>query len=502
MSDGPATHLAPPAQPHLRRLISDSAVYGLGGIASQALGILLVPIYARQLGVSNYGVLAVVNTTLSLTTMIATLALPQAFFRSYLKEARTDAERRSVLEATWGLRLVLSFGFALLFAALAVPLTALIFSSQQRLPLLLLIGPIVFFDTINLVPLSFLRGERRAGAYAALAFFRAIFGTILILVFVVVLNQGVLGVLIGSGVSAACAAGIGVAILARTASVRPVIDPRLWRYMVAFSLPLVPASVAAWTLSLSDRYIIGAVQGFQAVGIYAAGYTIGLVMNALVIQPFGLAWGAAYWEFAREANAPRIISRAMTLFIVVACIPALGLSLFGTDAMRLLLSPGFEPGRYVIPFSAFGYLCYGIYSIAATGINVASQTRWLPFVVAAAAIANLVVNLVGVPAFGYIAAAYSTFFSYGLLALLTGLVAQRYYPVPWDYARILVTLGLALGLTAVGILGPDTFVWRLLSFAAFPVAVLATRIVSRSDVARLTAWIGRRAGRSAGGRAA
>jgi len=502
MSDGPATHPAPPAQHHLRRLVSDSAIYGLGGIASQALGILLVPIYARQLGVANYGVLAVVNTTLSLTTMVVTLALPQAFFRSYLKEARTQADRQLVLEASWGLRLVLSFGFAVLFTALAVPLTALIFGSQERLSLLLLIGPIVFFDTINLVPLSLLRAERRAGAYAALAFFRAIFGTLLILLFVVVLDRGVLGVLIGSGVSAACAAGIGVAILARTASARPVIDRGLWRYMLAFSLPLVPASVAAWTLSLSDRYIIGAVQGFQAVGIYAAGYTIGLVMNALVIQPFGLAWGAAYWEFAREANAPRIISRAMTLFIAVACIPALGLSLFGTDAMRLLLSPGFEPGRYVIPFSAFGYLCYGIYSVAATGINVASQTRWLPFIVAGAALANLVINLVGVPAFGYIAAAYSTLFSYGLLALLTGLVAQRYYPVPWDYARILATLGLALGLTAVGILGPDTFVWRLLSFGAFPVAVLLTGIVSRSDVARLTAWIARRAGRSAGGQAA
>lgn len=500
MSDGPATHPAPrTAQPHLRRLISDSAVYGLGGIASQALGILLVPIYARQLGVSNYGVLAVVNTTLSLTTMVFTLALPQAFFRSFLKEARTDAERESVLAGTWGLRLTLSFLFAILFAVLSVPLTSLIFGSQERLPFLLLIGPIVFFDTVNLVPLSFLRAERRAGAYAALAFFRAIFGTLLILFFVIVLDEGVLGVLIGSGISAACATAIGVAILSRTASARPTIDRQLWRYMIAFSLPLVPAAVAGWTLSLSDRYVIGAVQGFQAVGIYAAGYTIGLVMNALVIQPFGLAWGAAYWEFAREANAPRIISRVMTLFVVVACIPALGLSLFGTDAMRLLLSPGFEPGRYVIPFSAFGYLCYGIYSVAATGINIASQTRWLPFIVAAAAIANLVINLVAVPPFGYIAAAYSTLLSYALLAFLTGLVAQRYYPVPWDYVRILAAFGLALGLTAVGLLGPDTFAWRLLSFAAFPVAVLLTGIVSRSDVARLRAWIARLAQGSARG---
>src|SRR5205085_11948338 len=119
--------------------------------------------------------------------------------------------------------------------------------------------------TINLVPLSFLRGERRAGAYAALAFFRAIFGTVLILLFVVVLDQGVLGVLIGSGLSAACATAIGVAILSRTGSARPTIDSKLWRYMIAFSLPLVPATVAGWTLSLPDRAAVGAGQGVPAV---------------------------------------------------------------------------------------------------------------------------------------------------------------------------------------------------------------------------------------------
>ena len=112
---------------------------------------------------------------------------------------------------------------------------------------------------------------------------------------------------------------------------------------------------------------------------------------------------------------------------------------------------------------------------------------------------NLVINLVAVPPFGYIAATYSTLLSYALLAFLTGLVAQRYYPVPWTTCDILAAFGLALGLTAVGLLGPDTFAWRLLSFAAFPVAVLLTGIVSRSDVARLRAWFARLAQGSARG---
>ena len=480
-----------PAPRHLRRLLSDSAIYGLGGVASQALGILLVPIYARVLGASNYGILAVLNTTLALTTMVVTLALPQAFFRSYLSEAQSPTDRRRVLAGTLGLRLAIGVVFAALWALIAAPLTGVVVGSSERLPLMLLVGPIVFCDTLNLVPLSFLRAERRPAPYAALSFFRSVFGTVLILVLVVFAHQGVFGAMLGSALSALITTAIGVAVLARYRAAKPGFDSGLWRHMLVFSLPLVPAAIAGWSLGLSDRYIIGAVDGFRAVGIYSVGYTIGLVMNALVIQPFGLAWGAAYWEFAREEGAPRIIARAMTLFVIAASVPALGLSLFGTDVLRRLFSPEFAEGRFVVPFSAFGYLMYGLYSIAATGLNLRSQTRWLPFTVAASALVNLLLNLVFIPRLGFMAAAYSTLLSYALLAVLTGAASQRYYPVPWDYPRVLGALGLGLGLAGVGLLGPDAFLWRLACFVAFPVALLATGILSWADAYRVLGWLSR-----------
>ena len=481
-------NLQPPVG-HLRRLLSDSAIYGLGGVASQALGIVLVPLYARQLGVANYGVLAVINTTLSLTSMVATLALTQAFFRSYLSEARSQEARHAVLAGALGLRLAVSVTFLALYALLALPLTLLIFGTEQRLPLLLLIAPVVFFDSLNLVPLSYLRAERRAAQFAALAFFRAIFGTVLIVILVVPLGLGVAGVLIGSSISALISVLAGTWILIRNGVARPRLDRALWRHMLVFSLPLVPAAVAGWSLNVSDRYLIVAFDGFRAVGVYAAGYTIGLVMNALVIQPFGLAWGAAYWEFARMPEGKRLIARAMTLFVVLASVPALALSVFGTDAVRLLLGPDFEAGRFVIPFSAFGYLLYGVYSIAGTGLNVSSQTRWLPITVASAAAANVAINLTAIPLFGFMAAAWSTLLSYALLALLTGIAAQRYYPVPWDYPRLLGTLGLALGLAAAGLLGPGLFVWRLACFVAFPVALVVSGLLARTDLARTVGWL-------------
>lgn len=475
-----------------RRLVSESAIYGLGGIANQALTVILVPIYARQLGEGGMGVVAVINATLSLSQLIAALALPQAFFRAYLKNAETDADRRSALAGSFGLRLAVSLGFLALYSAASVPLTALVFGDLADLPLLFLIGPIVFCDSLNLVPLSFLRAERRPREYALISFGRAIIGTVLIVGLVVGLDMGPLGVVLGSVGSAVISAAVGMFIYLRGTSVGPRWDPKLNRSMLAFSLPLVPAALASWGLNLSDRYILNIHRGFEELGVYATGYTGGLVINALAIAPFTLAWGAAYWEIGRGDDAPVIFRRVLTLFTVAASGAALALAGIGTDAIRLLLTPGFDDARYIVPFSAFGMVLYGVYTIVATGLNLTSHTGWLPLTMGAAAATNLVLNLVLIPSMGMIGAGISTIAGYGLLAVTTGAVAQRHYRVEWDLARVIASLGIAGGLSAAALLGPDMLLWRLGCIAAYPVAVVALGVVDRRDFARIGSAIRRR----------
>jgi O-antigen/teichoic acid export membrane protein len=472
-----------------RRLTSESAVYGLGGVANQAIAIILVPIYVRSLG-ADYGTVAILSTTISLATLVVTLALPQAFFRSYLKEADDERERASVLRAAFGLRLVVSLIGLAMMAALAVPASLLILGSDREWPLMALIGPVVFLDSLNLIPLSFLRGERRPVPYAVLSFTRAALGSALIVLFVVVFPFGVIGVLLGSLASSLVTTIAGLVFLARNARLSISFDGRLARHMLAFSLPLVPASLAGWTLNVSDRYIVNAVQGRDAVGLYSAGYTLGLAMNALAVAPFTLAWGAAYWEIAKQAAAPRVISRVGMGFTAVACFVALGVSALATDAIRILLTPQFEPSRFVTPFSAFAYVAYGMYAIASTGLNLEGRTRWLPLVVGAGAALNVTLNLLLIPRIGYIGAAVSTLVSYSVLPIASGIVSQRYYPVPWPIGRIGFTVALALALSAAALIGPDQLLWRMGCVAAFPALLMVLHIVSLDTLRTLARTTG------------
>jgi O-antigen/teichoic acid export membrane protein len=489
-----ATAEPPPQPPRGQgsRLAGDTLVYGVGGVASSAVSVLLVPIYARQLGDDGVGITGVLNSTIALAMMLFGLALPQAFFRWYLADSRDRRQRRHVLGTTISMRIAASLIGAAVVLVGVIPLTTALYGGDH-LAVFALAAPVVLFDSFSAIPLSFLRAERRARAYIVVSLTRAILGTVLILTLVVPMQLGVIGVAAGSAIAAAISAAIGIAALVRARAWRPALDLRLSRDMLGFALPLVPASLAGWVLNLSDRPLLQLMTGSEAmVGVYTLGYTAGLVTNALVVQPFALAWGAAQWEIARGDDPPRAFARVMTWFLVLACGVALLLSAIGTDILRLLTGPEFELSRFVIPFSAFAYVLYGAYSIGASGLGIVGRSRLVASTMAVAAAAAVVLNLVLIPAIGIFGAATSTLASYLLLALLSGGVSQRHYPVPWQLGRALAVLGVAGALSAAALLGPDHTLWRLGCVAAYAPMLVALRILVPSEALAVLSGLLRR----------
>jgi O-antigen/teichoic acid export membrane protein len=133
-----------------------------------------------------------------------------------------------------------------------------------------------------------------------------------------------------------------------------------------------------------------------------------------------------------------------------------------------------------------------MFTILTTGINLAGQTRRLPFIMGAAAIANVGLNLALIPMLGYLGAAISTILGYGLLAVIGGLASHRFYPVPWELGRVAAIVGLAMALAAAAVLGPDHVGWRLACIVAHPLAVVGLGIVPRHYAAELIGLIRRR----------
>jgi O-antigen/teichoic acid export membrane protein len=357
---------------------------------------------------------------------------------------------------------------------IAAPFVAPILIDDPELRIAVyLLAPTILADTIVQGPLQWLRAERRPRLFTVLSFGRAIGAALLAVVAVVALRAGLTGVMVAMAVASVGAALVGTIAMARAGALSFGWDGPLARSMLAFSLPLVPAGLAVWTLNVSDRYVINAFLGPISVGVYALGYTIGMAINVIVVQPFTLAWSAAKWDVARDPAAPGHFARLTRSFAVVGAFAALGLSAFGIDAIRLLLPAGTEAARVIVPFSSFGYVLYGVYSIAATGLMLTNRPRHLLLTMSLAAGANVVMNLALIPSIGIIGAGISTLAGYGLLAASTGVLAHRYLPLPWRWADVIVPLGTGLALAAAAILGPDLLAWRVACVLVYPAVALA-----------------------------
>jgi O-antigen/teichoic acid export membrane protein len=400
-----------------------------------------------------------------------------------------------VLATTISLRVVTSIVGAAVVAALAVPLSLAMFGSSELAPAFGVIALIVLVDSFTTIPLSVLRAERRPFGYVAISLTRAIVGLAATVVFVVIVDAGVVGVFLGSLSGALAAFPLGLLALVRAGTPRPRWDGALVRSMLAFSLPLVPTAIAGWVLNLADRPLLQLITRDESlVGVYGIGYTAGLAINALFIQPFTLAWGAAYWELAARSDAPSAFARVLTAFAAIAGLVALGLAALGTDVIRFLLRPEFEPARFIVPFSAFGFVLYGVFTIVSAGLNIAGRTRRLPAIMGGAAAVNIVLNLVLIPVIGLYGAALATVVSYGVLALLTERASQRLYPVPWDLRRVGIALGSAALLAGVALLGPDHVLWRLGTLAIYAPLLVGAGVVGRRHLATLGAMFRDRRG--------
>lgn len=72
-------------------------------------------------------------------------------------------------------------------------------------------------------------------------------------------------------------------------NLKAVFNTRLFRKMLRFGLPFVPGGIASMVLELIDRYMLRIMMDYETVGLYSAGYKLGIFM-LIVVMGYKFAW--------------------------------------------------------------------------------------------------------------------------------------------------------------------------------------------------------------------
>jgi len=465
----------------LKRLARHSAVYGLGGIVSRILAVLLLPLYTHYLGPKGFGKIETVVALTTVLVIVLQLGISSAFFRFYFDSK--DPERRVVVVRT-------SFWFTMTMATaglvagslLAAPIAHALALGDD--PWLVRAGFVGLWAQMNYQQLTALfRVEERSAQFAAASVANVLITVGATVLFVVGLHKGPTGAVVGNFVGTLSVYLVLVGYRRYQLGLR--FDRELFRQMNRFGLPLVPSALALWAINLIDRVFIAHYKGQAEVGVYSVAVRISSAIAFLMLA-FRLAWPAFAYSIDDDRAAKRAYSFVLTYLLFVCCWLSLALGVLSPWIVDLLArGSGFHRAYEAVALLSFGSAAYAGYTVLAIGIGRARQTQFNWIVSGVAAVVNVALNFALIPPYGMVGAAISTVAAYVVLFVGMWLNSERVYPVPYQWRRVLTLAAVAGGLTALGEGFDVPLPVAILLVLAYPLVLLGTGFFLPAELRRM-----------------
>lgn len=430
----------------LHKLVKNSGIYALASIATPLISLILTPFLTHNLSPTDFGILAVANTTISLCAGVAQLGLASAFFRAYGYDYTSSRDKRDVVATTTTILGITAICTVLLVLVFASPLAFILFgqSSAVLTNVVILSSMVVLLQNLTAPVLALLRAEERPLTFSLLSTSNTVITLLGTVLLVGVLHRGISGAILANGAGYAFVVVCTLPIILLRVGLKIRID--IARSMLAFGLPLVLNFLSFRVLQVSDRYLLSFFVSLAETARYAVAYTVGSAVSIIIMGPFSLAWPTALFAIAKREDAANIFRTFFRWFSLLFFFITFALSMFGTTLLDWVFPATYHSTAFIIPIVAESVVFFGVYSVFLVGVNIKRKTWMISIFSTIAAIINVLLNLLLIPHYGSGGAALSTLLAYIILAAVAYVVNQRLYPIPFEIGLFIIAqlIGLVL----------------------------------------------------------
>ncbi len=489
----------------IKSLAKDTAIYGLSSIVGRFLNWCLVPLYTILFSQAEYGVVTLVYAVVALALIILTYGMETGFFRFANHDRWSDP-----MEVYSTALLSLAVSSTVFFVGvclLSEPVSALLHCSGHP-SYALLMALAVALDAFTALPFSYLRFRKRPVRFAMLRLVNIGVNIGLNLFFLLLCpvllehcaplvawfydpSYAIGYIFLSNAIASALTA---VMLLPELRGFRYRFNPRLWREMMVYSLPLLVLGVAGIMNQTVDKIIFpllysGSDGAMTQLGIYGANYKIAIVM-VMFTQAFRYAYEPFIFAKNKSDDNKKAYSEAMKYFIIFALFIFLGV-MFYIDILKYFVGPAYYPGLRVVPIVMLGELFFGIYFNLSLWYKLIDQTRWGAYFSTIGCVATVSIILLFGPSYGYMACAWASFFCNLLMMLLSYFVGQKKFPIEYDLKSAFLYFGVATVLYVAGMALPIQSEWLRLGYRTILLGVFIAFMVKRDLPLRELPYVGR-----------
>lgn len=446
----------------IKKLVSETAVYGLSSIVGRLLNYLLVPMFTRIFTKAEYGEVVELYAWLGVLMVFFTYRMETGFFR--FGSAKEDRERTySTISISLFTTTPILAGLLILFST---PIAAWL-QYEGSSEYITWFALILAFEALSAVPFARLRLENRPWRFAFIKIVNISLNMGINFFFLLLCpymiakgytsfekiydpNMGVGYIFIANLVASTSTLILLSPLLFK---VKNQFDPALLKKIIWYALPLIVVGLASVVNELFDRitlkWLLPEAEGKEAIGVYGAVYKLAMLMS-LFTQAFNYAAEPFFFSNANEKDSMTIYAQVARLFTIAGCLAFLGIVLY-IDVVKYFLGEEFWEGLHVVPILLMANLSLGLYYNFAIWYKLKDKTHIGALIAIIGALITITLNILFVPAFGYTASAWATLACYGFMASAAYFVGQKYYPVPYPMLRILMLIGISLAFYLVSL---------------------------------------------------
>ncbi len=422
----------------IKSLGKQSIIYGIGHVAARLINFLLLPLYTNSISAHDYGIVSLVFVLIAFANIFFLHGMDSALLRFYGMED-SEHKKATVFSTSWWwvvfISIILVIGLYFL-----VPTLSRFTIGIENQKLLYLSCGILFFDALSTLPKILLRLQNRATTFVSVEMINV--GIILGLNvwWIGKLHLGIEYIFISNLIASATVAI--VLLFVNCQNYKWDFNSNVKSEMLLFALPYIPAGLASMTNELIDRLIVKWMLNEEAVGLYSAGYKLGIFM-LIVTMGFKFAWQPFFLGKAKEEESHKTFTKVGTWFIAVSLFIVLSITLFLNDLIQFeLLGYTFLGDEYwnsvsIVPIVLMAYVFLGVFTIQLAGIYIHKKTKWIPIITGSAAIINIISNIILISNFGWQGAAWATLIGYIFMAIFQYYIVKRFYPLSWEWKKII-----------------------------------------------------------------
>lgn len=435
----------------LRKLASQTAVYGLSSIVGRFLNYLLVPLYTYTFPAGAYGVVSEFYAYAGFFAVLLTFGLETGYFRFRNREGVPEG---AAYPAALSVLLVANLVFLGAIAVFQQPLAdALRYPDHPEY--LMWFALILAMDAISALPFARLRAEERAWRFAGVKLAEIFAAIALNLLFLLGWPKAAAlwpdsplalayDPAVGVGyifVANLIASGFKLLLLLpqfRDLKLREGL--KVMRPMLAYSLPMVVIGFAGVINEMLDRAILKYLlpyslqENLRILGIYGACYKLSILMT-LFVQAFRYAGEPFFFAYAGRADAKRAYALVLKYFVIFCVFIFLLVTLY-LEGFQYFIGAEYREGLDVVPILLMANLFLGVYVNLSVWYKLTDRTMLGAWVSLGAAALTIALNFWWIPVLGYRGAAWAHLACYGSMALASYLLGRYYYPVPYPLARV------------------------------------------------------------------